>query len=119
METINNEPDLYSSNLFRLEKQNKRHKKFIYKRNKEAMLESPPSIYNINHMDHHANESIGVGYDHHERYYVPSQNVPFAQYMEPVYYNIHPSQLHHVRKYYKDRHIQYYAPIYGMPRVGT
>ena len=112
--------DLQSNIPFMLEKMNKRNKKMVYKRSKDTILESPPLIYNINHYDYHGNESVGFGYDQNERYFMGVRgNGHYQQYYDPVYYNLHPSYLQHYKKYYKDKNLQYYAPLYGISRIGT
>lgn len=111
-----------SKNQARIEQHNRRHRKMMYKLSREALLETPPPAYQMGNIDPHGHESIGPSYDHEGRYYyVPSQQFAYPQFYEQIYYGLHPSQLaSHQRKYSKDnKNIQYYAPFYGIPRIGT
>lgn len=109
-----------TSNPFMLEKQmNKRHKKMMYKHAKDAILESPPSIYHMSNHDNHPAEHLIHGYDPHDKYYLPGHPIPYQHYYQPVYYNIHPSYMHYYKKYYHEEDLHRFAPLYGIPRVGT
>jgi hypothetical protein len=116
------EAEMHANNLFRLEKMNKRNKKMLHKRAKEGILDTPPSMYNMNHLENHAHESVPHQYGNDERYIVTSNGVAYQPYYEPVYVDPRYGQnyyIQHYRKLPKDKNVQYYAPFYGMPKVGT
>ena len=118
----NNGYYMHPSNMFRLEKNNKRSKKLMHKRSKEGILESPPSIYNMGHLENQGHDQSMHPYEHPERYIVAHNGVAYQPYYEPVYVDPRYGNnyyIQHFKKVSKDKSVPYYAPFYGMPRVGT
>lgn len=106
---------------------NKRARKMIYKRSRDVLMDTPPTLYRLGDIDKRTNkgEQYGyrhgiVGYDPHATYYVvPSGRMPPNPYMyyNPNYNheNASPMPTKYEKKYGKERNAPFYPTFYGMP----
>mmetsp|Transcript_5206 Transcript_5206/g.5969 ORF Transcript_5206/g.5969 Transcript_5206/m.5969 type:complete len:409 (-) Transcript_5206:800-2026(-) len=114
---------------YKTEKHNKRAKKMMYKRSKEALLDTPPTLYKLGNIDKRAHKGDYYGYrgvpafDPHGAYYVVPSRMhpnPYAYYNPNYHYdNQSPMFVKLDKKYPKEKLAQFYPPFLGMPPVGT
>lgn len=117
---------------YKHEKQNKRVKKMMYKRSKEALLDTPPTLYKLGNIDKRVNRGdYYYGYrggfpaidPNSTIYVVPSNRIhpnPYAFYNSNYHHeNASPMYVKYDKKYAKERIAPIYPPFFGMPPVGT
>lgn len=109
-----------NSHYYRHEK--KRNKKFLYKKSKESLLDTPPILSKLGNIDKRAlgpeiYDYRGYPFDPHGTYYVvPTSRVPpFNMYHE----NASPMVMKFDKKYLKEKYQHFYPPIFKLPPVGT
>jgi hypothetical protein len=116
---------------YRHEMHNKRARKNVYKRSRDVLMDTPPTLYRLGNIDKRADkgEQYGYkqgagGYEYPGTYYVvPSNRMPPNQYMyyNPNYMqeNASPMNAKYDKKYGKERIAPFYPSFYGMPPCGT
>ena len=115
---------------YKHEKQNKRSKKMMYKKSKEALSGSPQTVYKLGNIDKRFKRGDIYGYrglpglDPNGTYYVvPTSRLPPNPYAfynpsfnqdssSPIYVKLD-------KKFPRDKLTHFYAPFFGMPPQGT
>ena len=113
---------------YKIEKHNRRMKKMMYKKIKENLLDTPPTLHKLGNMVRRDDRfevvgyDGGLSYDPQQSYYViPANHQLQYPFNEPSPFKGHPSPLmvKYDKKSGKERLMSFYPPFYGMPPVGT